>query len=284
VFRHFPSVIHNYYEPFLGGGSVLLHLLQKIESGEIRLTGKICVSDANPELINTYECVKSHPEALVAHLNKLITEFENADDMDAKKAFFKMQQYIFNKFKVRGIHGIRGIHRSEEASAFTDVIMAATFIFINKTCFRGVYREGKSGDFITPFFYPFNGGVTILDAESVRRTSELYRKYDVSFTTCNYPELINIENSPRVAVVADFVYLDPPYVKLTKSSFVEYVKEGFDDAEFNVWLEELSTTTRLIVNNYATEETLKQFEEWPLTMCYRVSKDANRELLAANFI
>lgn len=190
VVKHFPRIIHNYHEPFVGGGSVLLGLLSHVKAGQISVTGKIYASDWNPNLIGLYKNIQSKPQDLIDELKKLSTNDED---------YYYMIRMRFN-----------------EAEDRTSVETSAMFLYLNKTGFRGMYREGPKG-FNVPFGHYKNP--TILDEEHILLVSELIQP--VIFTHCSF------EDSIRNVIVDDFVYLDPPYAPETTTSFVKYNTDGF---------------------------------------------------------
>jgi DNA adenine methylase len=210
----YPREIKSYHEPFLGGGSVLLGLLSQIKSGKIKVNGLIYASDLNSNLIALYKNVQEHCEDLITVLkvrveifNKITGETVNRDAKTLEEAsgsqesFYYFTRYMFNKMT-----------KDERAS----IVGSATFIFLNKTCFRGVYREGPNG-FNVPFGHYKNPG--ILDEDHMRQVSSLVK--DVIFTCQPFTDsLANV-------LAGDFVYLDPPYAPENDKSFVGYTADGF---------------------------------------------------------
>ena len=189
VLALFPKTCVNYYEPFLGGGSVLLGM-------NIEVTGKVYASDINPLLIGVYEAVQKQPEELIVYMNVLKKEFQSSED---KEVFYYKIRDWFNTKTIQGIE------------------CAAVFLFLNKTCFRGVYREGPHG-FNVPYGHYKNP--EIFNETDIREMSK--RIKNVVFTTQSFEEsLRNIKKD-------DFVYVDPPYVPEHTTSFVGYTASGFD--------------------------------------------------------
>jgi DNA adenine methylase len=210
----YPREIQSYHEPFLGGGSVLLGLLSQIKSGKIKVNGTLYASDLNQNLIALYKNVQEHCEDLIAVLkirveifNKITGTTVNRDAKTLEEAsgsqesFYYFTRYIFNKMT-----------KEERAS----IVGSATFIFLNKTCFRGVYREGPNG-FNVPFGHYKNPG--ILDEAHIRQVSLLVK--DVVFTCQPFTDSLSKVSS------GDFVYLDPPYAPENDKSFVGYTADGF---------------------------------------------------------
>ena len=210
----YPREIKSYHEPFLGGGSVLLGLLSQIKSSKIKVNGSIYASDLNSNLIALYKNVQEHCEDLITVLKVRVEIFNKINgptvNRDAKsleeasgsqESFYYFTRYMFNKMT-----------KGER----TSIVGSATFIFLNKTCFRGVYREGPNG-FNVPFGHYKNPG--ILDESHIREVSSLVK--DVVFTCQPFTDSL-----AKVAP-GDFVYLDPPYAPENDKSFVGYTADGF---------------------------------------------------------
>lgn len=214
VISLFPKEINNYHEPFLGGGSVLLTLLSYIKAGNIKLSGKIYASDLNSNLIAVYKNIQSESDELIAEVKKISDDFEkctgsivNRKASNIEEALTSQESYYFwirSKFNA--------LSKEERKS----VSASAMFLFMNKTCFRGVYREGPRG-----FNVPFGNykNPSILDEKHIKNVSELIK--DVVFTNCSFTDsLAKVESG-------DFVYLDPPYAPENDKSFVSYTSDGF---------------------------------------------------------
>lgn len=214
VLSHFPSTIRNYHEPFVGGGSVLLGMLSYVKSGKITVADRIYASDLNSNLIGFYKNIQSHPSELIAETKKLISEFNtiqgtvvNRKASNLEEARSSPESYYF------WIRSRFNALSKEERMSPTG---SAMLLFMNKTCFRGVYREGPNG-FNVP--YGNYSNPSILDEDHIRDVSELIK--DVVFTHASFGD------SVTKVVEGDFVYLDPPYAPETDKSFVSYTSDGF---------------------------------------------------------
>ena len=212
VISLFPKEINNYHEPFLGGGSVLLAFLSLRKATS---TGKIYASDLNSNLIGLYKNVQSNPDELITEVNKILAEFAeckgtavNRKALNIVEALTSPESYYF---------WIRSRFNALSKNDRTSVPASAMFLFMNKTCFRGVYREGPRG-----FNVPFGNykNPTIINEKHIKLVSALIK--DVIFTNCSYTE------SLTKIVSGDFVYLDPPYAPKNDKSFVSYTSDGFD--------------------------------------------------------
>ena len=188
-----------YIEPFVGGGAMLFFMLQKYPSIK-----RAVINDINPHLIKTYGVIRDNPYFLIDALNDLQTTFKALKDYDRQKEFYLEIRRKFN------------------SPNLTDLEEATYMIFLNRTCFNGLYRENLKGFFNVPFGRYSNP--TICDEELLLNDSELLQKV----------EILNgdFSQTERYINGYTFVYLDPPYRPLdATSSFNSYVKESFDDNE-----------------------------------------------------
>lgn len=227
VLAGFPREINNYYEPFLGGGSVLIAFLKNVKDGGKKLNGNVYASDLNADLISFYKNIQSPQrcEEFIVELRNLCKEFAsiqrdggegevNRNPANKEEAMMSQESYYYwtrARFNALLLSG-----NEEERKK---PLVSAMLLFINKTCFRGLYREGPNG-FNVPFGHNKNPG--IIDEENIRFVSSLIK--DVVFTHCSF------KSNPYLCVgrEGDFVYLDPPYAPETDKSFVGYTKDGFD--------------------------------------------------------
>lgn len=184
LIKRVPPEINNYYEPFLGGGALFFKLLPK----------KACLLDINADLINLYQVIRDDLEELIADLRHHVYE---------KEYYYKM----------------RGIDRTPQYLSLTDIQRASRFIYLNKTCYNGLYRVNSKGEFNVPFGRYTDP--TILDENNLRACHHALQK--TSIQTANFYAIL------ETIRLNDFVYFDPPYVPLnTTSNFTGYTKSGFD--------------------------------------------------------
>jgi DNA adenine methylase len=212
----FPANINNYIEPFLGGGSVLIALLRKLELNKIKINGKIYCSDTNQNLINCFNHIKHNILELLDYLDELAQLNLMNDDISTSKE-------IPNNIKDAAIQGndtlYYFIRNQYNQNNINPIKKSAMLIFLNKTCFRGLYRVGKNG-----FNVPYGNykNPKIHDRGYLMELSKLFKKYDVQFDCANFNDYVYKKMEQN-----DFCYLDPPYYPLDEKSFVNYTIDGF---------------------------------------------------------
>lgn len=187
-----------YIEPFVGGGAVLFWILQEYPN----ITRAI-INDINEELICTYRIIKSDVEKLILELTRIQTEYLALDN-EARKNYFLSQRDRFNE------------------KNNSDVETAALFIFLNRTCFNGLYRVNSKGKFNVPYGKYTNP--KICDEETLRADSAVLQRVEI---LCG-----DFAQTGKYAGDNVLYYCDPPYRPLTETSaFTSYAKNGFDDTE-----------------------------------------------------
>lgn len=198
------GTIERYIEPFIGGGSVLIDILQKYKVKEVY------AFDINIDLINCYNVIKSSVEELIKQLDKKEKEYISLDNEERQKYFYDIRTK-YNSYKLENE---------------SDVKRASEFIFLNKTCFNGLYRVNKDGKFNVPCGKYKNP--TICDFNNLRNLSKLIK--NVIFEYGDYKKSEQYVNNNT------FVYFDPPYRPISDTSgFTSYTKEDFnDDAQRNL--------------------------------------------------
>lgn len=197
--RDFASRRHvTYVEPFVGGGAVMFWILQAYPNIE-----RAVINDINPELICTYRVIKEKVEELIVELANIHDEYIPLGAED-RKAYFLEKRTRFNTKRTAQIE------------------TAALFIFLNRTCFNGLYRVNSKGEFNVPHGKYANP--RICDADNLRACSKVLKKVEI---LCG-----DFAETERYAGPDTLFYFDPPYKPITEtSSFTSYAKEGFNDAE-----------------------------------------------------
>lgn len=187
-----------YIEPFVGGGAVLFWILQKYPNIK-----NAVINDINPDLTTAYRTIKKSPNDLISRLKQVQAEYLPLSE-EKRKEYFLAKRSLFNTKNLDAIEN------------------TALFIFLNRTCFNGLYRVNSKGLFNVPFGRYANP--KICDEETILADSELLQKVEI--LTGDFNETINHIGEKS------FFYLDPPYKPLSEtSSFNSYTKEAFNDDE-----------------------------------------------------
>lgn len=213
IIHHFPTEIQNYHEPFLGGGSTLFALLTLQKEGKIHINGNIYAYDINKVLIDVYTDVQQNKDTLFIHIQHYINEYSNISGNEVNRNPETFEQGMTSKESY--YYWIRNKFNMKKESS---VERSALFMFLNKTCFRGMYREGPRG-FNVPYGH-YKNTPTIITKPELDTVSELLQ--NVTFLCSDFKDSLSATHK------GDFVYLDPPYAPKTKNSFVGYVSGGFD--------------------------------------------------------
>lgn len=256
VMSIFPTKINNYHEPFVGGGSVLLALLSHRNSGAIQVSGKIYASDLNSNLIGLYKNIQTNPERLIVEVKKLSDEFVRCNGTEVNRKASNIEEAMTSQESY--YFWIRSNFNALSKEERTSTPASAMLLFMNKTCFRGVYREGPHG-----FNVPFGNykKPTILDEEHIRTVSKLIA--DVTFTHCSFNDALNKIDS------GDFVYLDPPYAPENDKSFVSYTSDGFGidnhNLLFNLCSEMKAKNVKMLMSNAKVKLVTDAFPEHSYT-------------------
>lgn len=267
------GIITKYAEPFVGGGAVLFDILSKYNLEEIY------ISDINAELINTYVIVRDYIEELIKLLKKYQLEYIPLET-DDRKLHYMAKRERFNDLKVNG----------NEAE---NVEKAALMIFLNKTCFNGLYRVNKKGLFNVPMGAYKNP--LICDEKNIRAVSE--KLQNVKIVCGDY------RKSAEFIDEHTFVYFDPPYRPLTETaSFTAYTENLFNDEE-QIELAEFvksmhkkgakivvsnsdpknSNTEDDFFDNIYSAHKIKRVEATRMINCNSESRGKIKELLISNF-
>jgi DNA adenine methylase len=221
VINNFPKEINNYHELFLGGGSVLLGLLQNIKENRIRVSGTINAYDINETLINLYKNIQLKPNEILTEIKKIISIYNSLDGSIINRKPNNITQAKTSQESY--YYWIRSNFNSLPKEHKIMPLGSAYFIFLNKTCFRGVYREGPNG-FNVPFGHYNNP--EIINEEHLNNISELIK--NVNFIHSSFEK--SFENINET----DFIYLDPPYAPENDKSFVGYTSDGFNLEQHNI--------------------------------------------------
>jgi DNA adenine methylase len=188
--KYIPLKYTTYYEPFIGGGAILFHLQPK----------KAIVNDVNSELVNLYKVIKDDVEALILDLAK----HRNEEDY-----FYDIREWDRDK---------------ERYSSLNNIEKASRMIYLNKTCYNGLFRVNRAGEFNTPFGNYKNPN--IINEITLRAVSNYFNNSEITFLNVDFDEAV------RGIRKGSFVYFDPPYDPVSNSAnFTGYDKGGFDREE-----------------------------------------------------
>lgn len=194
--------IKKYVEPFIGAGSVFLYFLDNNYFEEY------IINDINPKLINLYTVIRDNPIELIEKIQKIKTKYINAGDEDREKLFYKIRKE-FNDSKCKSLN------------------LATYFIFLNKTCFNGLYRENSKGDFNVPFGKyrnpSFFDEAQIIGISALLNQKNENGEFKVKILNKTFNELGEYIDE------STFVYCDPPYRPVTAGGFTSYNKSNFND-------------------------------------------------------
>ena len=180
---------HPYYEPFIGGGALFFELLPK----------RAVINDYNEELINVYTVIRDNPSALIEDLKR---------HKNTAEYFYK----------------IRAIDRQPLFSNLTRIERASRIIYLNKTCYNGLYRVNNAGEFNSPFGRYKNPN--IVNEPVIKAVSKYLNSSQIQISSCDYALIL------KDIPTDSFVYLDPPYHPISESSsFTGYVQGGWDEGE-----------------------------------------------------
>ncbi len=221
--RYYPTRIEKYCEPFVGGGAVLFDVLSRSEPNEV------LINDINAELINTYDQIKTNCNGLIDSLAKIQEKYWLSSLEENKRLYFEKRER-FNLLKTKD-------DKKENLEK------AALFIFLNKTCFNGLFRVNSKG----LFNVPFNNAKKPLfcDVDNLKACSELLRNVKMSVGSYSQCESFIDEKT--------FVYMDPPYRPLTETAaFTSYNENGFGDKEqieLALFVEKISERKAVVVTS-----------------------------------
>ena len=180
---------HPYYEPFIGGGALFFELLPK----------RAVINDYNEELINVYTVIRDNPSALIEDLKR---------HKNTAEYFYK----------------IRAIDRQPLFRNLTKIERASRIIYLNKTCYNGLYRVNNAGEFNSPFGRYKNQN--IVNEPVIKAVSKYLNSSQIQISSCDYALIL--KDTPTDS----FVYLDPPYHPISESSsFTGYVQGGWDEGD-----------------------------------------------------
>lgn len=262
-----------YAEPFVGGGTILFNLQPK----------NAIINDSNKNLMCCYEQIKTNLPPLISALEQLDNHYKSLDT-DSRKEFYYTKRDEYNKEKFI----------PSEQTITDEVKIASLFIFLNKTCFNGLYRENSKGLFNTPVGSYKNP--EIVNASLLSNISAYLNSANIALYSLDYKDLLEIVKIEREKYTDTTIYLDPPYYPSETSSFIAYGKDKFDVSDqenLASTLDTLSTlenTYVLMSNSYCPQiNTLyENYQIQPVSVERSISsktesRGANKEVLITNY-
>ena len=230
IVEHLPQNINDYkyIEPFIGGGAVLFNLQPK----------NAIINDFNEELINVYQVIKNNLDELIADLKK-------------------------HKNEADYFYSIRSLDRNGEFKKLTAVKRASRIIFLNKTCFNGLYRVNNAGEFNSPFGRYKNPN--IVNEPTLKAVNKFLNNNNVEINSGDYSEIL------KQADKKCFVYLDPPYHPISESSnFTGYVQGGwniYDQIDLKTACDELNKKgVKFLLSNSSAEFIKDLYKDYNITI------------------
>lgn len=189
--EYLPTQYNCYYEPFIGGGALFFELAPK----------KAIINDSNKELMNVYQVLRDYEK--YTKMCKILNKYE---------ANHSEEQY----------YKIRNLDKEKNFNKLSDYKKAARTLYLNKSCFNGLYRVNRKGQFNVPFNK--NKKVNTYDSENLLTIHMHLNMNDITIQN------IDFEESVKTAQKGDFIYFDPPYDSDT-TTFNSYTEEGFNKEE-----------------------------------------------------
>lgn len=249
LLERFPKKdIETFHDIFVGGGSVLLAVLSRPSPPQV-----VCAYDSNETLIHLYQNVQrdfqavfdeTHRLAKALHQIPITNNLVNRDPCDEQDAVRSSRESFY--------YWIRKQYNAMSQAERNSVRGSALFLFLNKTCFRGLYRVGPNG-----FNVPYGNykKVDIIEHDHLRAFSALIQ--NVSFRCMDFRDSI------RQVKPGDFMYLDPPYAPVSETSFVQYTKDGFSQKDheclFQTIKDSVATGVCFLMSNSDAPMVLKAF-------------------------
>lgn len=239
-----PKKIDSYYEPFLGGASFLLFIIKN------KLANKYIANDINKDLILTYIVIRDNLEELLQELKQLKRNH-------SEEQYYKVRGLKTRKTSSLNIDDEDLVDKEE----LTNVERAARFVYLNKTCFNGLYRENSNGEFNVPMGSYKNPG--IYHEKVFKKAAKLFKK--VSLNCGQYKEIT------EQATKQDLIYFDPPYAPLNPTSdFTKYSKDDFNlenQQELARLFKKLDRKgVNLMLSNSSSQVMLDLYEDYNIHM------------------
>lgn len=237
---YLPNKVERYFEPFLGGGAMFFYIKQKYNP-------KFCmISDVNDDLICAFKAVRDNPHGILRALNY----FVNNDS----EQFYYSSRTLFNKGRIQGIK------------------RSAAFIYFTKTCFNGVYRVNKKGEFNVP--YGYYKGREIFNREDILFASKLLQRTQIKKQDYN-KILPHLQDN-------DLVYLDPCYDPLKRTSFVHYTPSRFSIGDRKKLFEFITSSNFLGANIVLSNNNVIEVRDMYKNIDFQINKVKSAKCVNVN--
>ncbi|MDD4111127.1 MAG: DNA adenine methylase [Clostridia bacterium] len=195
--KYFPKKFNRYFEPFVGGGALFYEVIKK---NNIVFSS---INDINKKLIITYKQIQQDPKKIISLLKNIENEYKKLSLEEQKEYFYK-------------------IRKKYNEESLDNITIAVYLIFLNKTCFNGMYRENSKGGYNIPFGDQKNP--TICDEKNILAVSKCLKNTEINN--------LSFEEAVEKCKKGDFIYFDPPYYPISAtSSFTSYSKNSFGPRE-----------------------------------------------------
>ena len=238
IINQFPTAFSSFHDVFLGSGSVLIHVLHLLQNKILRCDGVVCAYDTNTALIATFKNIQLACDDLVRNCKVLQDGYNTASNQS--DMYYDLRSTYNSLLDKTGTYA------------------SALFIFLNKTCFRGIYRESKKSGFNVPFGN--YAKVKLLDPGHAEHLSIMFR--DVRFYTQSY------ELTLRSLEAGALVYLDPPYMPVKATSFVKYTNDGFTWKDHHNFFHSVARLHQIgiffVMSNSSLEDILTVFADFQI--------------------
>lgn len=241
--NYIPDEINTYYEPFIGAGAVLF----------ARQPASAVINDHNTQLITTYKVIKEQVEELI-HLLQIHKE------SNTKEYFYDIREQD---------------RKLDKFNTLTEVEKAARFIYLNKTCYNGLYRVNSQGLFNVPFGKYANP--TICEEVTLRAINQYFNSSNITILNGDFSDALN------TCTAGDFVYLDPPYHSPNNMNFTGYQAGGFNESEqvrlYETYVKLTNKNVKCLLSNSDTDfisDLYKDFNIHIVKATRAINSDASK--------
>lgn len=249
IINQFPKEYTIYIEPFIGSGAVFF---------ELKPTKSI-ISDINENLINSYKQVKNNCNELIKHLVEIEKEYTILTETE-KRNYYNIKKDLYNELK-----------KDIENNKLENAIL---FIFLNKTCFNGIYRENRNRIFNVPF--GTQKKVNIIDIEKIKECSKLLQNTEIY--NCSYSKIF--EKIKQENLKDCLIYLDPPYMVSNNSKFTSYTSDKFlqkEQEELNILFKEFSDNHFIFQSNSHCDFILEKYKNYSIEI-FDIKRSVNSKI------